>query len=559
MNLKLFLMLAVLWSAFFINDSYAEELTDIYEFYFFGFPLPAYDHNNPNKVIYSLLGIDYSLIDRVYVTWEANFSDIFEMWDAYSALQSYTYEDGPISSITGEYLYRWEVQSCTPLDGEWYDIMARINFDEHIDFAFCTFNRYLNETDEFLESRYHEVSIYFDNPFVHYDVEECPVEGHEIVNNICRVPPPRCSDHAGLVGPYIYNESSFSSPPDRVCIGNLPDDLFCYADRIAEYGGFSSGLCLADGSCAWYSYKVSSDPCSELTPGQLAGTQGVPSPDPCIDGPDGSMVCYDSATGEITVIDPDGNITELPPGTGAICGIQNGTAGCVLLVPDDSGCGYFNGEYVCYDDDGEEIDPGDPDHPGNGGNGNGDSTDDPLDPNDDGSGGGDDGGSGGGGNLDQIVSDRINTGKIIDAIGDQTDAIQGSLDGLQGGIVGGITEQVDDPGLSFSEGVSAIEGQIGSIDQTFDDQVTALSDVEQGDGLLNGSSGKLEQSGGLLRSMFAFSGHCSDFSIPFGDLGTYELRCADFESVRFGLTVFFWGLIAIYGFKTVTGAIKEVG
>lgn len=61
----------------------------------------------------------------------------------------------------------------------------------------------------------------------------------------------------------------------------------------------------------------------------------------------------------------------------SVCGWSNGTYGCVQ--PELEGCGYFNGERICFTPDGEKVDKDSPDHPDNGGNLDGDDTNDPKD------------------------------------------------------------------------------------------------------------------------------------------------------------------------------------
>lgn len=96
-------------------------------------------------------------------------------------------------------------------------------------------------------------------------------------------------------------------------------------------------------------------------------------PSGCVSNPDGKIVCLTEDPNCYTV---DGK--QWCPPENAVCGEKNGAFQCITAP--EGNCGWFNGEAVCFDNDGEPVDEDSPDHPQNGGNLDGDDTNDPTDP-----------------------------------------------------------------------------------------------------------------------------------------------------------------------------------
>lgn len=246
-------------------------------------------------------------------------------------------------------------------------------------------------------------------------------------------------------------------------------------------------------------------------------------------------LCY-TANGQTFCPDPD-----------AVCGVKNGTYSCVS--PEQEGCGYFNGERVCFTPDGDQVPTDSPDHPDNGGNLDGNENNDPTDPRDPSEGGDE---SNQPGESPPTTDDgRASEKTARDQLNELRD-----IDNKLGNLPGQIGDQVTD-GLTEENGKGA--GEYGSEVGAAGDQAITDSGVnELIDGIesnpMDGSAGKtaLEGIGDSVADIIP-QGACAPMGMAVGPLA-WEITCADASRIRDVLGYILYALTAIFIFNTITNA-----
>lgn len=217
------------------------------------------------------------------------------------------------------------------------DILAATNpskFDSCSYASTGTFSVYLNGTNYLNRPgvRVTALMVGVTNPTANLrdmgSIEPCPA-GEELQNGYCVVPVPECNAPDYLVG----NECVTAEP-------------ICYTDIESM-----SEECLYVG-----------DP--SLTPEV---------PEGCVLDPDtGKEFCL-SEDPACTIV----NGFEYCPNPNEVCGIKNGAYSCA--DPATDGCGLFNGEKICFTENGDKVTDDSPDHPDNGGNLDGNPENDIMD------------------------------------------------------------------------------------------------------------------------------------------------------------------------------------
>jgi hypothetical protein len=231
------------------------------------------------------------------------------------------------------------------------------------------------------------------------------------------------------------------------------------------------------------------------------------------------------------------------PSQDAVCGEQNGTFKCV--EPQEEGCGYFNGEKICYDTEGDKVTDDSPDHPDNGGNLDGDETNDITDPRPEEQGGNPNNQPGnttgeGGGATEGTAKEGVKQQKIAnqkldgigDGIGDLESAIDAAVDASRGdgtAIENGIESDLD----------SAGDGALESLDE-YQDTLTDAAPMSTSD-----LSGVSDEVSGLFGN-----GQCSPLSFGIGDLA-YTLSCDDMSYIRDMLGWLLYALTVLRLFQIV--------
>jgi hypothetical protein len=136
-----------------------------------------------------------------------------------------------------------------------------------------------------------------------------------------------------------------------------------------NYIDSASGECVAPEEICYTNLELMADECVYI--GQDDPNDEVPNG--CVlDTNTGKEFCISENEGCTLV-----NGFEYCPDPAEICGIKNGAFNC--LHPEQEGCGYFNGERVCFDPNGNKVDSNSPDHPDNGGNLDGNPNNDVMD------------------------------------------------------------------------------------------------------------------------------------------------------------------------------------
>ena len=206
-------------------------------------------------------------------------------------------------------------------------------------------------------------------------------------------------------------------------------------------------------------------------------------------------LCH-TANGETFCPEPD-----------AVCGLKNGVYSCV--DPAQEGCGYFNGEKVCFTPDGDQVDETSPDHPDNGGNLDGNDTNDPTDARDPTEGGdannqpGESDTSSTDGAIEKTARDSLNKLRDIDK----------GVSGVKSAVEQGFSSLKEEGNAAEVEGIgqdianTPIEGL-----QDLEDGIgTNPLDGDAADGLGNTVTGLVQQ-GTCTELGFNFNGHA--FGLP---------------------------------------------
>lgn len=268
---------------------------------------------------------------------------------------------------------------------------------------------------------------------------------------------------------------------------------------------------------------------------EITGDEPDPAPENCVlDPTTGKQYCANGDPENPTIETPDGETVEVDDNS--ICGVQNGTFGCVDFT--EEGCGQFNGKKVCYTPDGEKVESDSPDHPDNGGNLDGDPTNDVNDPRPESEGGdpnnqpGDTTGEGDGateGTAREQLGELRQIDDKLKGIGDSLDNLEEANEGNGQQIQQEVEQGMDEAG----------DAAVGELDELIDD-------VDQPGPMKADDLGRF--SGGLTDVLGAQS-QCEDLTLGKGDL-SLTLSCSDTAVIRdvLGFIVYlltFWRLFQI--------------
>jgi len=219
---------------------------------------------------------------------------------------------------------------------------------------------------------------------------------------------------------------------------------------------------------------------------------------------------------------------EICPTPGMVCGVKNGTFSCV--APEQEGCGYFNGERVCFDPDGNKVEPDSPDHPDNGGNLDGDDTNDPTDPRTPEEGGNPDKqpidttGQGDGATEGTAKEQLKALRQLRDDVRNQNKANEGNGAALEQGISSGIASAGDSATGQLDNHIDGIDT---SAPMTSDD----LSGVET-----------------TVSNLFGVSTQCTDIVFGTQEL-FYTITCQQMDKIRDLLGFLLYGFTVIRLFQ----------
>ncbi len=221
----------------------------------------------------------------------------------------------------------------------------------------------------------------------------------------------------------------------------------------------------------------------------------------------------------------------------AICGPKNGTFQCVK--PQEEGCGFFNGEKVCFDPTGKPVPGESPDHPDNGGNLDGDETNDVFDSRDPTTEGGD---------PDNQVNTPIEPTLDSDRATEKTSRDQ--LLELKK-----LNESIKE--LGKGEGPTGTEAS-DKIDAARAGLIsdTGIDGLTSGIGTNPFGSGDLGTVPGIVDN-FVPQGACLAYSQNVLGFGVFEITCADTELLRTILAWIFYVFTAIYLFQLLTTPVRS--
>ncbi|MEX1228352.1 MAG: hypothetical protein WD623_02235 [Marinobacter sp.] len=324
-------------------------------------------------------------------------------------------------------------------------------------------------------------------------LEEAHCSYPEVYNSTtqtCQSAPPEC-----LSPNYIDDVSGECVPPEEICFTTIET----MADQCVYIG--------------------EDDPSDEVPPGCVLDLQT------------GSQICVSEEPGCYIA---DGNT--ICPTPEMVCGEKNGTFSCVS--PEEEGCGYFNGERVCFTPDGENIEEDSPDHPDNGGNLDGDDSNDMFDSRDPAEGG--------------DPSDQVDPVLLPTQDADRaTEAT--ARDQLQ---------ELKNLNKKFDK-----LGEGGLLDQTLagskiDSAVPGLIDSTGIDGLTSGinanpfGSDNLGGVPGLAESLMP-QGSCVAYAADILGFGTFTVSCEDTDLLRSILAWILYAITAIYCFQLLTTPVRS--
>lgn len=305
---------------------------------------------------------------------------------------------------------------------------------------------------------------------------------------VCGTPPPVCESPN-----YIDVVSGECVPPEEFCYTNLEseaDDCILIGDEDGD------GLnCITDSSGL------------ELCLG---------------DNP----LCY-TANGQTFCPEPD-----------AVCGLKNGTYNCVN--PQEEGCGYFNGERVCFTPDGDKVDPDSPDHPDNGGNLDGNENNDVTDPRDPTEGGDPNNQPG---ESDTSATDPASEKTARDSLNKLRDIDKG-ITGVKSALEEGFSS------LTEEGNPAQVEGIAQDIANT---PIAGLQDLEDGIGL-NPLDGNAADGVGNSVTGLVPQGTCSELGFNFNGYA-FGLPCDKTQKIRDMLSWVLYFLTVWMLFDIVTSPV----
>ena len=313
----------------------------------------------------------------------------------------------------------------------------------------------------------------------------------EGITAICyKVPPPTCE-----APNYIEVVTGECVPPEEICFTELES----MADECVYIG--------------------EDDPADEVPPGCVVDVQT------------GAEICLSEEPGCYVA---DGKT--ICPTPDMVCGTKNGTFSCV--APEQEGCGYFNGERVCFTPDGEKVEDTSPDHPDNGGNLDGDETNDMIDSRPPAE----------GGDPDNQIDSPIAPTEPGDEATEKTARDQ--LKELKK-----INDALDEMGKG-----EPLKGDEAS--SKIDDAIPGLLDNTGIDGLTDGlgtnpfGSGDLGTLPGIADGLMP-QGTCIAYSQDIIGFGTFQITCDDTALLRTILSWLFYVITAIYLFQLATTPVRS--
>lgn len=255
-------------------------------------------------------------------------------------------------------------------------------------------------------------------------------------------------------------------------------------------------------------------------------------PEGCVeDVNSGSQICLSEEPGCYVA---DGKT--ICPTPDMICGTKNGTFSCV--APEQEGCGYFNGEKVCFTPDGDKVENTSPDHPDNGGNLDGDDTNDMFDSRD----------PADGGDPDNQIDSPIEPTQDGDRATEKT-----SRDQLRE--LKKINESLDKMGKGTPLSGNEASSKIDSVK----DQLITDTGV---DGVIGGmesnpfGAGDLGSVPGIADGLVP-EGTCTAYSQDVLGFGTFSISCDDTSLLRTILEWVFYVVTAIYLFQLLTTPVRS--
>lgn len=255
-------------------------------------------------------------------------------------------------------------------------------------------------------------------------------------------------------------------------------------------------------------------------------------PEGCVVNDAGKVSCIGDE--ELQCYEVDGKT--VCPSNDAICGVDNGTFGCV--DPQEEGCGYYNGKKICFDPNGERVTEDSPDHPDNGGNLDGDPTNDATDPRPESEGGdpnnqpGDQTGQGDGateGTAREQLGELRQIDDKLKGIGDSLDNLEEANEGNGQQIQQEVEQGMDEAG----------DAAVGELDELIDD-------VDEPGPMKADDLGRFSDG---LTDVLGAQSQCEDLTLGKGDL-SLTLSCSDTAVIRdvLGFIVYlltFWRLFQI--------------
>ena len=261
--------------------------------------------------------------------------------------------------------------------------------------------------------------------------------------------------------------------------------------------------------------------------------------DPADEVPEGCVLNQD--TGKLFCVSDQAGCYEVDgktvcPTPDMICGVKNGAFSCVN--PEQEGCGYFNGERLCFDPDGNKVEPDSPDHPDNGGNLDGNDENDIFDSRDPVDGGDPDN------QTDSPIAPTQDGDRATEATARnqllELKKINKSLDKMGEGAP-----------LKGDEASSKIDSAVpGLITET------GIDGLNEGLGTNPFGAGDLGTLPGVADGLIP-QGACIAYSADVLGFGTFKITCEDTALLRTILEWLFYVITAIYLFQLATTPVRS--
>jgi len=352
---------------------------------------------------------------------------------------------------------------------------------------------------------------------------------HPCTTRACRVTPKTSSAPSSNYFLVYLQSDVYGGPPTNCTsesIGSWCDENAPPSCDSPNYIDVVSGECVAPEEFCYTNLESQADECILIGDEDGDGLN-------CVTDSSGLELCLGdnplchTANGQTFCPEPD-----------AVCGEKNGVYSCVN--PAEEGCGYFNGEKVCFTPDGTQVDESSPDHPDNGGNLDGNDTNDPTDARDPTDGGDPNNQPG---ESDTSSTDAASEKTARDSLNELREIDKG---------IDGVKSAVDQGFASLKE-----EGNSAEIDGVAQDiantPIAGLQELEDGIGLnpLDGDSADgvgtavtgLVQQGSCVELGFNFNGH------------TFGLPCDKTQKIRDMLSWVLYFLTVWMLFEIVTSPV----